>query len=208
MKIPHPRFTAFLLAFVVGTMLLSRVTSIDAAVVWSFDAAALLFLGSAAPLWRRGTPDAMRAGAARDDGGRVLLLGVSAIVLAVILVALGTVAAGRAKLDPADIALVVATLVLAWGFANLVYAFHYAHLFYDRADAGGDRSGLEFPGGAPPDFSDFCYFSFVLGMTFQVSDVVITDTRIRRVATFHGLLAFFFNLGTLALTINVLASAI
>jgi len=104
--------------------------------------------------------------------------------------------------------LVVATLVLAWGFVNAVYAVHYAHIFYDRTSSGADRFGLRFPKTQYPEFSDFIYFSFVIGMTFQVSDVEITLPRLRRIVTVHAILAFFFNLGVVALTINVLAGVL
>lgn len=181
---------------------------LDFAIALGFDVAAMIFLLSTARLWWRSTPDAMRSSAARDDGGRPLLLGVSAIVMTVVLIVLGTIVQRQSMVGIEDLALVVATLVLAWSFSNLLYAFHYAHLFYDQDRDANDHGGLAFPGDHAPEFSDFCYFSFVLGMTFQVSDVEITSARLRRVATLHGILAFFFNLGVLALTINVLAGAL
>lgn len=89
-----------------------------------------------------------------------------------------------------------------------MYAVHYAHMFYDRDAGGGDHKGLNFPGTEQPVFQDFCYFAFVLGMTFQVSDVEIASHRLRRTATLHALVAFSFNIGVVALTVNVVASAI
>ena len=70
----------------------------------------------------------------------------------------------------------------------------------------GEQGGLQFPGDAAPGFSDFVNFAFVIGMTCQTADVNITGAHIRRVATFHGLFAFAFNLGILALAVNALAS--
>jgi uncharacterized membrane protein len=99
--------------------------------------------------------------------------------------------------------LVIGTLALCWLFSNLVYALHYAHLYY-RAGRGGDAGGLTFPGTDEPDYGDFVYFAFCLGMTFQTSDVTITDGGTRRVVTLHCLAAFVFNLGVIAFTINVL----
>jgi uncharacterized membrane protein len=90
----------------------------------------------------------------------------------------------------------------------VVWAFHYAHLFYDPLTSGEDHGGLSFPGGSPPKFSDFCYFSFVIGMTFQVSDVEITSSHFRKIAMIHGMVAFFYNLGLLALTVNLIAGAL
>lgn len=206
--IPHPRFVLFLGVFALTGLAAAMLTPARVALVLGFDIGAAAFALSAYPLWRTSAPAAMRAHAARDDGGRALLLAVAALILLAILVALGGMMAGRARLGAGDLALVVTTLVLAWFFANLVYAFHYAHLYYDRTETAADRGGLTFPGNTLPVFSDFCYFSFVLGMTFQVSDVTIASSGLRRTATVHALLAFFFNLGVLALTINVLAGVL
>jgi uncharacterized membrane protein len=114
---------------------------------------------------------------------------------------------GRNHLTTMDFAIVAVTLVLAWLFSNLVYAFHYAHMFYDAKDAG-DAGGIIFPEGGAPVFADFVYFAFVIGMTCQTADLDISSRRIRRVVTMQGLFAFFFNLGVLAMTINVLSGVL
>ena len=110
------------------------------------------------------------------------------------------------------IALLVGTLLIAWTFSNLVFAFHYARLYYSdvSGDAPGrkDRGGLDFPGEDPPVFADFVNFSLVLGMTCQTADINITNARMRRLASAQGYLAFVFNLGILALTVNVVASSV
>ena len=106
---------------------------------------------------------------------------------------------------PTDIALIIATLLIAWLFSNMVYALHYAHLFYSQ-DKGGDVGGLDFPGDGDPDYGDFIYFAFTLGMTFQTSDVAIPGRPIRRTAILHCFAAFVFNIGVLAFTINVLGN--
>ena len=102
--------------------------------------------------------------------------------------------------------LLVSTLLASWTFANLVYAFHYARRYYS-AGTGGDYGGLDFPGDYEPAFADFVNFAFVIGMTCQTADITITHCAMRRISTFHGLFAFAFNLGILALTVNVLASS-
>lgn len=200
----HPRFLAFLAVLGGATAALVPLVGLLKGTVIGFDIAALVFVLSCIPLWREEEVEGIRARAARDDGGRALLLLTSLVLLLVILVTLALMVRGRAALGPWDFALVTLTLMLAWTFGNLVYAFHYGHLYYD-CEA---RPGLDFPGGEPPLFADFCYFSFVLGMTFQVSDVQILTRAFRREATLHGLFAFFFNLGVLALTINVLAGVL
>jgi uncharacterized membrane protein len=82
---------------------------------------------------------------------------------------------------------------------------HYAHLYYSD-EAGGDHAGLDFPGKRrEPDYWDFVYFSYTLGIALQTSDVCITSTRIRRLVVLHCIGAFIYNLGVLALAVNVLA---
>lgn len=210
LRLPHPRFLAFLAVFAavtLATALMVPGLRPSVALITGFDTGAAVFIVSAAPLWRDERIPRMRASAERDDGGRTLLLAIMGVTLVAVLVALGLALRSAGPRTPADLALVVVTLVLGWTLANLVYALHYAHLYYDQVGKR-DRGGLAFPGDAPPIFADFCYFSFVIGMTCQVSDVTISDRTLRRTVLVHGLLSFFFNLGVLALTINVLAGVL
>jgi uncharacterized membrane protein len=109
----------------------------------------------------------------------------------------------------AHIALALATVVMSWLLLHTVYTLHYAQLFYGEAKAGKPAQaarGLIFPGDqAEPNFLDFAYFSFVIGMTSQVSDVQISSPEIRRWALLHGVVSFAFNTAVLALSINVLS---
>jgi uncharacterized membrane protein len=173
------------------------------AVMAGFDFAALAFLIAALPLIHA-DPDAMRRNAQVNDANRRLMLLLTGIVSLVVLAAVGAAASQHGGPDAAVIALLLATLALAWLFSNLVYAMHYGHIFYLSDPSGDDRRGLEFPGTQEPDYSDFLYFAFTLGMTFQTSDVSVTATSMRRVVTAQCLAAFLFNLGILAFTINVL----
>ncbi|TGX52920.1 DUF1345 domain-containing protein [Sphingomonas gei] len=167
-----------------------------------FDVGALAFLVSAAPLLRHRSDD-MRRSAERNDANRLLLLLITLAVSLVVLVAVASELMQSQSPDGKSIALIVGTLVLCWVFSNTIYALHYAHLYY-RADNGGDAGGLQFPEAPEPDYWDFVYFAFCLGMTFQTSDVSVTDRGIRKVVTLHCLAAFVFNLGIVAFTINVL----
>jgi uncharacterized membrane protein len=115
--------------------------------------------------------------------------------------------AQRSRLTSFDKGLVTISLVLVWTFANAVYTLHYAHLFYSSDDGGRDLAGLEFPQTKEPLMADFVYFAFTLGVAVQTSDVVITSPHIRKVVTAHCVAGFFFNLGVLALAINVLGSS-
>jgi uncharacterized membrane protein len=102
--------------------------------------------------------------------------------------------------------LVAVTLFVSWLMTHTTFAFRYAHEFYEvDSDRTGIAGGLEFPGEKRPDYLDFMYFSLVLGMTFQVSDVQITARKFRRLAVVHGLLSFLFNTIILALTVNLAA---
>ncbi len=200
-RIAPPRFILFALILVGAATGLVPVLGMTRGVLTGFDAAALLFIGSLLPLLRQGQAAKMRARAARNDANRAVLLVFCGIVMFVVLVAVGGELRGRNS--TVTIALVVGTLILAWLFSNIVYALHYAHLYYS-ADGGGDAGGLQFPDTAEPDYWDFLYFSVTLGMTFQTSDVAIASRRMRRVVTGQCLAAFIFNLGVIAFTVNVL----
>jgi uncharacterized membrane protein len=176
------------------------------AVMAGFDVAALAFMASVAPLIDS-VPDAMRRKAAANDANRELMLLLTGIVCLVILVAVGVAMSQHGGPDAASIVLLLATLLIAWLFSNLVYAMHYAHAYYLPNAQGKDGGGLDFPGDQEPGYWDFLYFAFTLGMTFQTSDVGMTSTAIRRIALFHCFAAFLFNLGILAFTINVLGGA-
>ncbi|MBU6460500.1 MAG: DUF1345 domain-containing protein [Proteobacteria bacterium] len=100
-------------------------------------------------------------------------------------------------------------ILLSWMLVHTMFATHYAHRYYGDGPRTKDQQqtkGLAFPGGKEPNFLDFLYFSFVIGMTAQVSDVQITSTSMRRLVLIHGMLSFFFYAFILALTINMVAS--
>ena len=127
------------------------------------------------------------------------------IVSLTVLVAVASELSQKGEMKPPVIALLIGTLALCWVFSNTIYALHYAHIFYTLDNDGeGDSGGIDFPKTPEPDYWDFIYFSFCLGMTFQVSDMNISSGRIRKVVTAHCLIAFVFNLGVLAFTINTL----
>jgi uncharacterized membrane protein len=99
--------------------------------------------------------------------------------------------------------LAIVTITLSWTFIHAIFALHYAHDYYG---SGHRANGLQFPGDDQPDYWDFAYFSFVVGMTFQVSDVAVTNRAIRRLVVAHGILSFAFNTAILALTVNLASS--
>ena len=207
-RIAPPRFLLFCGVLAAGLAALVPALGAARGTLAAFDAAALVFLLAVAPLFGSDVA-AMRSHASDNDANRGLLLAISALVSLVVLAAVFSEMRGRTS--ALTVALVVATLALAWLFSNIVYTLHYAHLYYsdddDDDDVHRDRGGIDFPGGGEPNYWDFAYFAFTLGMTFQTSDVQITSTGIRRTATGHGLAAFIFNIGVLAFSINVLGNA-
>jgi uncharacterized membrane protein len=100
-------------------------------------------------------------------------------------------------------------MLLSWMMAHTTFAFRYAHEFYERDENStrddGVAGGLEFPNEPRPHYADFMYFSLVLGMTFQVSDVQITSRKFRKLAALQGLISFLFNATIIALTVNIAA---
>jgi len=149
--------------------------------------------------------DHMRRRSALMDEGRIAIPTLTACAalasLAAILIELGDKDATH---DPRHLALAVVTIALSWAFTHTIFALHYAHEFY--AENRYVDGGLAFPGKDKPDYWDFLYFSLVIGMTSQVSDVQVTSKVIRRLVAIHGVLSFFFNLVVLALTVNMIAA--
>ncbi|MGA7128193.1 MAG: DUF1345 domain-containing protein [Chthoniobacterales bacterium] len=133
----------------------------------------------------------------------IVLLGACGSLFAVAYL-LGTAKSVPGTRQVQHVALAAITVICSWFLIHTIFALHYAHAFYRQIDEGGDRGdGLNFPGCDEPDFLDFAYFSFVIGMTFQVSDVSITSNRIRRISLVHAMLSFLFNTIILALAINL-----
>lgn len=203
--IAPPRFLLFIVSAVVGIGLGNSFLGWRQGTMIGFDVAAAVFLLSCISLLNNKT-DSMRLAARRNDANRAVLLAISVAVSLAVLVAVAAELSQQGKRNAGEIVLVIATLALAWLFSNTVYALHYAHMFYVSRH-GKDCGGLGFPDTDEPDYWDFVYFAFCLGMTFQTSDVEMTDGRFRRVSTFHCLAAFVFNLGVIAFTIQVLGGS-
>ncbi|MCP3462417.1 MULTISPECIES: DUF1345 domain-containing protein [unclassified Bradyrhizobium] len=145
-----------------------------------------------------------RAAVMQDDGRFVLLLVIAMGAFASIAAIVAELGTHRGV---GELSLAISTIALSWAAVHTTFALHYAHDYYRHAKPGG----LQFPSGDKDDHADywdFVYFSFVIGMTAQVSDVGITDKTIRRTATAHGIVSFIYNTALLALTVNIAASAI
>ncbi len=107
------------------------------------------------------------------------------------------------------LAIGVLTIVLSWFMLHVIYAVHYAHLYYDPAERKDNkpRGGVAFPETKEPDYWDFVYFSFVIGMTCQVSDVPVNERGFRHLVTAHGIISFFYNTVVVALAVNIAAGS-
>jgi uncharacterized membrane protein len=200
-RIAPARFLIFLAVFAAAGGTIQMVTGQwHYAVMGGFDIAAIAFLMLLLPIVRDGEAASIRRHAAENDANRAMLLVIAAVIGVVLLITIWTEL--QAPGQPLA-TLIIATLAMAWLFANTLYALHYAHMFYGK---GGGEASLTFPDTKTPDYWDFLYFAFTLGMTFQTSDVGINERIVRRVVLAQCVAAFIFNIGILAFTINTLGS--
>ncbi len=203
----RPRlFLAALFGLVVGVLLPGE-WRIVTRVLIAWDAGVVVYIALAFATFANPDVARIRRRAALLDEDRTAFL---ALTTGAAAASLGAIVAELVVKDPvnpqAHLALAVATIVLSWAFMHTMFALHYAHEFYFQPRGG--HSGLAFPGNEDPDYWDFLYFSLVIGMTSQVSDVAVTGRPIRRTVTAHGVLSFFFNATLLALMVNIAASAL
>ena len=201
--------TSFLAGLLVGSVVGIGAPNAGCAIpiVSGWDAAGLTLLGLA---WRQishGTSVETRRHAAKDDPGRTLVWLIVLLASTVSLFAAGYVmrnAHGIAPNHTAFCVLLTGCLIAvmsSWLLTHTAYTLRYAHLYYRDNEEG--EGGLEFPGKRDPDGYDFAYFSFTLGMCFQVSDVTVSSPQIRRAVLAHALLSFLYNTVVLAVAVNL-----
>jgi len=179
----------------------------------ALDAGGLVFLVSSWVMMARSTERHMRLRAALQDEGQLVVLTLTAGAALFSLVTVAIELHALKDLPPDStlmhVGLAGATILCAWFVTHTMFALHYAHGFYIDPDPTDDteakRGGLDIPGCAHPDYWDFLYFSFTIGMTFQTSDIQITSRSLRRQTLAHGVLSFFFNTVILALSVNIAA---
>jgi len=178
-------------------------------VLIGWDTGMVIYLVAAAMVMSRcSTVAHMKSNAAAQDEGAWAILILTAAAGMASLFAIFAELAALERTDPhygIYVALAIGTVVLSWTFIHTIFALHYAHEFYG---AGEHKNGLRFPGDGQPDYWDFIYFSFVVGMTFQVSDVAVTHKSARRTVVAHGALSFFFTTAVVAMAVNIAASII
>jgi uncharacterized membrane protein len=160
-------------------------------------------------------PDKLRVRAQMQDSSHIVIFVFVLLAACAGLFAVGflflnkTVVVERSHFF-AHLMMVLVAVICSWMLVHTVFGLRYAHTYYGDPDgAAGPKNhagGLDFPGDREPDYMDFAYFSFVIGMTFQVSDVVITSRDLRQLVLLHAMLSFGFNTVILALTINTVSA--
>lgn len=195
------RHLKFLLAFVIGLALfgLAHLTRLDAVMraLTGVNGFFICYLALAWQTVRGSSPEALRRHAEADDEGAAVIMVMAVLSIAISLGAIFMVL-NRPGLAMSEALFALASAPLGWAMIHTLAAFRYAHLYY----APDPDAGLEFPGTPKPVIGDFMYFSYVIGMTAQVSDVQVTESRLRRVVLVHSVGAFFFNTVILALAVN------
>ncbi len=201
---------------VLAVCLPSSLSCVFRAIV-AWDSAAIIYLALILMgVAGKNTAEDLKRKAAREDQSRWMILMLMTVASFVSLIAIGTLLSNTKDLPPMvahlHLALGLITVVSSWSMMHMIFAVHYAHEYYGDANESPDNyeayRGLIFPGDKDPVFFDFMYYSYVVGMTCQVSDIQISSTLMRRLTLAHGVLAFFFNTVVLALTVNIAAGLV
>ena len=213
----HPRlFAGIAISLAVG-MVLPASIHLNTRLLIGWNAGTWFYFVATGLMIARATPLSIRRRARTTDEGKVFILVLTSLAaiaaVAAIVAQLAAVKDVSGTLKGLHIGLAAATIVSAWFFIHLTYALHYAHEYFDEclAEPGrpvSERGGLKFPGTEDPDYYDFLYFSYVIGVACQTADVELSSHMMRRVALVHCILAFFFNSAVLAFTINIAAGLI
>lgn len=211
----HHRLFWSTIAGVVTFFLLQSLVHVPTQWIATWDVSALVYLSLAWITITQAEPKANRRAVRLQDTSRTILLILVLLAAGASIVAVAFVLGASKELPQGEryfhIALSALAVISSWLLTHTVFALHYAHIFYSDQDDGEAKEiirGLKFPGTQQPDYLDFVYFSFVIGMTCQVSDVQITSQRLRRQVFRHGVLSFAFNTIILALSVNIISNLI
>jgi uncharacterized membrane protein len=213
----RPRLFIGIAAGVIVGLFLPAAWRVTTRLLIAWNVSTLLYIFLSGFLMFHATPESIKRRARVTDEGKFLIL-ILTIVAAIasigaIVAQLSAVKDLSGLLRGAHVALAGLTIVSGWFFIHLSFALHYAHEYFDEMilEAGKpaeQRGGLNFPGTTNPDYFDFLYFSFVIGVASQTADVAVTSKAMRRTTLVHCVLAFFFNSAVLALTVNIGAGLI
>jgi len=181
---------------------LCHVLGMDVALLAGGDVFYLVFLACCVPLVRQKAAD-LRKRAKSEDEGIAVVIFVTLATMVFFAVAVFIALGNKHHIQILPLALAALGAPLGWFVLHTVMAFHYADIHYfDDPECEGDEKDLEFPGRRQPCAWDFLYFSFVVGMTAQVSDVQVRTSVMRRAVLWHGIGSFFFNTVFIAMAVN------
>lgn len=187
---------------------------VNTRVLIGWNAGAFLYFVLAGVMILTATHESIARRAQTQDEGRFVILIfttlAAAMAIGAIVAQLAIVKDMKGLVKDLHIVLAATTIISAWALIHLMFALHYAHEYVieraaRKAMPAKERGGLIFPGTETPDYLDFLYFSYVIGVASQTADVAISSRTMRRIALIHCVLAFFFNSAVLALTINIAA---
>jgi uncharacterized membrane protein len=168
----------------------------------AFNVGVLVYLTLMVFMFSEATTSSMRSRAQIQNEGKWTVLAASLLVALAVLGALSSDLHAAKVKSLTDIALASSTIFFSWIFVAFTFSQHYAHAFYTTPDQ------LEFPNTPSPDYFDFLYFSTVLSMCCQTSDVVVTSSTMRRIVLLQSVLSFFFNVTIISITVNVIAGVL
>src|SRR6476469_7138676 len=210
----HRMVISFVVAIAVWLALRGRVQSSTQCIV-TWDVFAVSVLGLVWLTIVTTPPEKLRARAQKQDLSHILIFVFVVIAAFAGLFAVGFLYINRTVVVERShffihLLMSLVAVICSWMLVHTVFGLRYAHTYYGDPDGpAGPKShagGLQFPVDREPDYMDFAYFSFTIGMTFQVSDVVITSRDFRKLVLVHGMLSFGFNTVILALTLNTVSA--
>lgn len=212
-SVRHRLFASILFAIAVAVFLPREYLPLTRALcIW--NAGAVSFLLLTWMLMLQATPELMRHNAQQLDTGRLAILSTIVAAACASFLAIFFLLRDTKGLPPnlllLHLGLSALTIVGSWMQVHTIFTMHYAHSYYGnrRHKQHGSYSqakGLDFPGDEEPDYKDFLYFSFGIGMTCQVADVQTTSRSMRFLVLFHSVMSFFFNTAILAMSVNIIA---
>lgn len=207
---PQKLLISIVVGVVVFMLIPFRTTQVMPHILFAWDIFTLCLLILTWITFYTTPPLKIREQAHRQDDTRIVifilvLVATSISMLAVLSILVNHNASLHDK--ALEVPTAVACMLLSWCLVHTIFTTRYAHIYYadDKIKKDVHAGGLDFPKEPHPDFVDFAYFSFTLGMTFQVSDVEISSKTIRRLALWHGFLSFGYNATIIALTVNIIA---
>lgn len=206
----HKLVISLIIAAVVYLLIPFKTSTTLPHIIFSWDVFSICLLTLIWITFYSTPPPQIRKQAQRQDDTRVVIFMLVLIATGISMLAVILILTSKAA-SPADKSLqlpvAIGCMLLSWCLVHTIFTTRYAHLYYadHKIKKDTQAGGLDFHGESHPDFVDFAYFSFTLGMTFQVSDVDISARPIRRLALWHGLISFGYNATIIALGVNIIA---